>query len=440
MSKRRRKLPQGEFETTIASIDHSGRGIAKVDGKVTFIDNALPGETVKFKYLKTQKQWDEGQATDILQASDDRVEPICPHYTQCGGCSLQHLSPSAQRQLKQNTLLEQLQHFGCTQPQTILPPVTGPTDHYRNKARLGARYVHKKQSVLAGFREKFTHFVTDMEQCPILNPQMERAIPDLRQTLTQLSVYNAVPQIEVACADNHTALVIRHLDELTDSDQQLLQAFADRHRMLIYLQPKGPDTIHPLNDQHSDWLTYQLPEFNLTFHFHPTDFTQVNQTINEQLVRLAVNKLDLQPTDDVLDLFCGLGNFSLPIAQHAGSVTGIEGSNDMVQRADMNAQSNHITNTRFYQADLSQPLHTHTNWLQSYDKLLLDPPRSGAAAIVESINQLNVKKLVYVSCNPATLARDTYTLSQQGFILKEAGILDMFPHTSHVESLAVFEK
>lgn len=440
MSKKRKKLPEGEFEADIESLSHGGRGIAKLNGKVTFIDNALPGETVKFKYLKTQKQWDEGQATEIINSSPERTEPVCPHYAQCGGCSLQHLKSQSQLKLKQDTLLEQLHHFAGLEPQAILDPITGPTEHYRTKARLGARYVHKKASVLVGFREKFSHFVTDMQQCPILNSQVDKAIPALRQMLSELSVYNAVPQIEVAASDNATALIIRHLEALTDQDYALLRSFADKHDMLIYLQPKGPDTIHLLDDQYDRWLNYQLKAYDLTFYFYPTDFTQVNQTINAKLVQLAINKLDLQPTDEVLDLFCGLGNFSLPIAQYAHSVTGIEGSEAMVNRATMNAKANQITNTAFYQADLTQIINTHPNWLKHYDKLLLDPPRSGAAEIVESINKLDVSKIIYVSCNPATLARDSYTLKQQGYQLKEAGILDMFPHTSHVESIAVFEK
>ena len=436
---KRKKLPQGEFEATIDTLSHDGRGIAKLNGKVTFIDNALPGETLKFKYLKTQKQWDEGQATQITHPSPDRVDPICPHYSQCGGCSLQHMSPQAQLTLKQNTLLEQLQHFAGIQPHEVLSPITGPTQGYRTKARLAVRYVAKKQSALVGFREKFTHFVTDMHQCPILSPNVGNAIDDLRSAVEQISAYNAIPQIEVAIAQNATVLIIRHLQALTDADYQILNELSRQHQFTIYLQPKGPDTIHPLNPDDNPWLYYQLPEFDLTIYFQPTDFTQVNTIINQQLVNLACRELNLSPHDRVLDLFCGLGNFSLPIAQLAQQVTGIEGSCAMVERASMNASYNSLDNTQFLQSDLNQPLEDQS-WLQTYDKLLLDPPRSGAETIVRSIKKLDVNRIVYVSCNPATLARDCHHLAQQGYVLAKAGILDMFPHTNHVESIAVLEK
>lgn len=439
MARKRKKPPQGEFEATIDTLSHDGRGIAKLDGKVTFIDNALQGETVKFHYLKTNRQWDEGQATTILKASDDRSEPICPYYSQCGGCSLQHLSSQSQLQLKQNTLLEQLQHFAGTSPQSILPPVTGPTNGYRAKARLGVRYVNKKGPVLVGFREKFSNFITDMQHCPILTPEVDGAIGDLRDTISDLSIYNAIPQIEVASAQNTTALIIRHLQDLTEADYVKLKSLAQRHHFTIYLQPKGPDTIHPLDPGQDPWLYYQLPAFNLTFYFKATDFTQVNTSMNQKLVSLAYHELQLEPNDHVLDLFCGLGNFSLPIAQTAQTVTGIEGNEAMVNRAYMNAHHNDLNNVTFLQSDLTEPLNQQS-WLHPYNKLLIDPPRSGAEAIVNNIDKLDVKRIVYVSCNPATLARDSYQLTQHGYQLLKAGVLDMFPHTSHVESIAVFEK
>lgn len=440
--RRKKMLPEGEFTTTIEKMDHNGLGIARIDNKTTFIFNALPNETVKFKYVYSRKAFDNGITTEVITASPERQPPKCPHFGICGGCSLQHLKPAAQISYKQQTLLEQLKHFGATEPEAILPSLTGPEYGYRNKARLGVRFVIKKDTVLVGFRERQSNYLAQLDGCAVLNPRVGHLITPLRELIATLSAYRDIAQIEVAIGDTTTALIFRNLIELSEADQQKLIAFAEQHKLWIYLQPGNTDSVtklHPADEQ--IFLSYSLPAFKLTYQFHPLDFTQVNSAINQQMIPLALQLLNLQPDDKVLDLFCGLGNFTLPLAQQAQHVIGVEGSEKMVERASMNAQTNHINNVEFYAADLMADC-TNQAWAQqSYDKILLDPPRSGALEILPIIAKMQAKTIVYVSCNPATLARDAGELVKKyGYTLTSAGVMDMFPHTAHVESIALFTK
>lgn len=438
--KRHKKLPTGIFSTTIEKLSHEGRGIAHINGKTTFIDNALPGEQVDFEYTYTKSQFDEGKAIQIHQAAANRVEPRCPHFTICGGCSMQHLAQDAQIAHKQQTLLNQLQHFGQVQPNEILTPISSENYGYRTKARLGARLVHKKNSVLVGFREKYSNYLAEIDSCVILDERVGTKITALRELIASLSCPAEIAQIEVAMGEENVILIFRHLAPLTEQDHALLLAFANEHHFIIYLQPKGLDSIHVLPGQQTTWLNYHLKKYDLELLFHPTDFTQVNFAINQQMVEKALSLLELKPNDITLDLFCGLGNFTLAIARHCQKVIGVEGSNEMVMRAKMNAEHNNIHNTEFYAADLTQDV-TQQTWIKTpFNKLLIDPPRSGAQEIIEKLPFAQIERIVYVSCNPATLARDTALLIKQGYRLEKAGILDMFPHTTHVESIALFKR
>ena len=332
MSKRSRKqrLPGPVDRVTIESLAHDGRGVAHVDGKAVFIEGALPGELIGFEYLATHSKFDEGRATEIHQASPDRVTPRCPHFGICGGCSLQHLEAGAQIRAKQQVLLDNLQRIGGVVPEDILPPLTGPVWGYRNKARLGVKYVIKKGRVLVGFRERRAPYVADLTRCEVLHPSVGERIDQLATLLGELEGRARIPQIEVAVGDAATALVFRHLDPLSAADQARLQGFADELRMHVYLQPAGPDTVHALMPVDSI-LSYSLPEQEVELRFRPNDFTQVNSVINRQMVARVLEMLALDRSDTVLDLFCGLGNFTLPMARLAGSVTGVEGEAGLVE-------------------------------------------------------------------------------------------------------------
>lgn len=431
-----------EVVLTIKSLSHDGRGIAHVNDKITFISGALPGETLKCKLTKRHSRFNEGIAVEVITASENRVTPLCPHFDICGGCSLQHMNIEEQLVFKQNTLLEQLKHFGQVEPKSVLPPISGNPWGYRRKARLGVRYVRKKERLLVGFREKFSNFLADIHECPVLHKSVGMHIEDLSKLISSLQQYEHIAQIEVAISDNETALIFRHLEPLPESDKDHLITFAKMHKLQIYLQPNPPEAIQklwPTDDNNR--LSYALHEYNLEMKFYPTDFTQVNSEINQHMVHQAIALLDPQPTDTILDLFCGLGNFTLPIAQRAKHVIGIEGSHEMVLRARDNALHNNIHNTEFYAANLMEPS-PHQTWMQKkYDKILLDPPRSGAQEIIDCFKNFSANTVVYVSCNPATLARDAKKLvSEHGYKLKTTGIINMFPHTSHIEAIALFEK
>ncbi|MGB3621078.1 23S rRNA (uracil(1939)-C(5))-methyltransferase RlmD [Ketobacter sp. MCCC 1A13808] len=442
MARRRRKqkLPTEPVLIDITALSHDGRGIGRIDGKATFVDGALPGEQVMFEYTQKRSSFDEGRVVELLTAAANRVQPRCAQATICGGCSLQHLDPQAQIESKQSVLLEQLEHFGALQPQALLAPMTGPHYGYRRKARLGVKYVLKKESVLVGFREKRNSFLAEIEKCHVLAPEIGLIFPEIKALVMRLQARMAIPQIEVAKGDDATAIVVRHLEPLCEEDQAEWVKFCQDHQLHLYLQPAGQDSIHKVwPDDGNVRLSYQLPDFNLTMRFHPSDFTQVNQEINQQMIRDALQLMDVQPGERILDLFCGLGNFTLPLATKAATVVGVEGDEAMVQRGRENAQSNNIDNVEFYAADLTKPFDGQPWGQAGFDKILIDPPRSGALEIVAKMTVFRPKRIVYVSCNPATLARDAGELKKQGYSLIQAGVMDMFPHTTHVESIAVFE-
>lgn len=419
---RRRKLPDSVV-VDIESLSHDGRGVAHIDGKVAFVDGALPGEQVLMRYVRSKAQYADGAVEQVLIAAEERREPGCSAYGVCGGCSLRHMKAEDQRTLKQQVLAEQFEHFGKVEPEQWLFPMAGPEDGYRHKGRLGIRHVEKKGRTLVGFREKQGHYIAQNEGCQVLIPQVGQRLPDLARTLSLLEARDRIPQIELAAGDNETALVVRHLDPLSDVDLKLLIEFVTSHEFTLYLQPKGPETVHRVWPEGEPRLHYRLQEFGIEFAFHPMDFIQVNPQINRQVVVQAVEMLQLNSQDKSLDLFCGLGNFTLPLAIRAGSVVGVEGSDEMVRRGTENALRNNLDNVSFFAANLFESL-DNMSWVGHYDKLLLDPPRSGAERVVKEMSRFSPQRIVYVSCNPATLARDAGILVQeQGYRLLQAGIM-----------------
>ncbi|KZZ52423.1 23S rRNA (uracil(1939)-C(5))-methyltransferase [Oleiphilus sp. HI0130] len=446
--RRRKKLPQEPIECEISGgLSHEGRGIAKLDGKTQFIDAALPGERVMAQYVEQRGKFDELKTVEVLEASAERVTPPCAAAEICGGCSLQHMDTDAQIQFKEATLRDHFKHFGELEPEEWIAPMTGPTLGYRGKARLGVRYVAKKESVLVGFREKRNSFLADMQQCEVLNPKVGHHLLDLRELVAGLSVYRELPQFEVALGEDAAALVVRHMAPLTEDDTAKLVAFGQAQGFHIYLQPKGVDTVHRIwpesASKDEDRLHYTLdtPDGqSVKLAFHPMDFTQVNAEINKKMVRRALEWLDVKQDERVLDLFCGLGNFTLPLATQAKEVVGVEGDDAMVVRGKENASLNGLDNVRFYGANLQTDF-TKEEWAkEGFDKILIDPPRSGALDVCNYLTTFGAKRIVYVSCNPATLARDAGVIVEKGYRLVNAGVMDMFPHTSHVESIALFEK
>jgi len=437
-ARRKRKLPVDPVAVHVDDLSHDGRGVARLDGKAVFIDGALPGEDVEFVYTAKRRKHDEGRVHKVVKASLDRVEPRCLHAAICGGCSLQHMAPSAQISAKQQVLLDNLERIGDVQPKEVLAPLTGALWGYRYKARLGVRHVRKKGRVLVGFREKRSSFLADLSACEVLHTDVGKHLYELAKLIQSLSISAQIPQIEVAMGDDDCALVFRVLEAPSSDDMQALKLFAQQHNFHVYLQPKGPDTVSLLWPQASD-LTYRLPAHDIALHFLPTDFTQINPDINRKMIDQALALLEPQANDAVLDLFCGLGNFTLPLARHVSSITGVEGDAALVERARGNAQVNDVKNAEFHVADLAR-LVGQESWLKTrYDKLLIDPPRSGAAEVMPYIGQLAPERIVYVSCHPGSLARDAGMLvNEQGYTLEAAGVMDMFPHTAHVESIALF--
>lgn len=438
--RRRKKLPVDPATITVESLSHEGRGIAHIEGKTVFIDGGLAGEEVNFLYSRKRSKFDEGYTVEVIQASPLRTEPKCRHYAICGGCSLMHLQESEQIKHKQSVLLEQLTHLAAEVPEEILPSLSSEHWGYRHKARLGVKHVQKKEKVLVGFREKRSSFIADIDSCEVLHPKVAARIPDLQQLIAGLSIYNQIPQIEVAVAENITALILRHLQPLTSDDLELLRTFESKHELRFYLQPGGLDSIHPLSEP-TPVLQYNIDDGAISISFQPEDFTQVNFTLNQKMIELAMQLLAPGKDDVVLDLFCGLGNFTLPLARRAGRVFGLEGSEELIQRARANAEDNQLSNVEFASSDLMQDEIDIVFDLSTVNKILLDPPRSGAQEILQQLSLDNITTILYVSCNPATLARDTNILvNQKGYSLKKAGVMDMFPHTSHVESIALFKK
>ncbi len=437
---RGQRLPVELVEAQISALSAEGRGITHINDQVVFVDLALAGERVKFKYTTKIAKYAEGVAVEILQTSTDRIPPVCAAFERCGGCSLQHMSAVAQIALKQKMLLDQLEHVGKVKPQRVLEPLLGPQTAYRHKARLGVRFVVKKDKVLIGFRERGGRFLTDMACCEVLHESVGKNLEAMSQCLYQLHARQSIAQIEVAIGDNQAVLVFRHLQPLDEHDRCLLIQFCQQHNLVAYLQAGPPTELEPLWPEKPEPLFYRLNDFNIKIEFQPSDFTQVNPVINQQMVRLAVTRLQLDKTDKVLDLFSGLGNFSLAMASHCASVTAVEGSLLMVQKARDNAKLNNIKNTEFIFADLYSEEALTALWTkQHYNKILLDPPRSGAVAILPLLKKMQAEIIVYVSCHPSTLARDAGMLvNTLGYTLLEAGIMDMFPHTAHVESIAIF--
>jgi 23S rRNA (uracil1939-C5)-methyltransferase len=438
--RRRRKFSREPFEARVEDLSHDGRGVATHEEKKVFLHGALPGERVSARLTDRKRHYDEGETLEVLEASPERIEPHCPHFGQCGGCSLQHLDPERQIEYKDRTLRQNLARIGKVEPESWWAPLAGPLWAYRRRARLSVRYVHKKERVLVGFRERYGAFVADMQSCPVLDPRVEAQLEDLAATILGMEAKRTIPQIEVACGDSECALVFRHLEELGEDDLQALRDFARRSGIAVLLQPKGPASIHPLEPD-TVRLSFGLPDFGLELEFGPADFVQVNGAMNRRMVARAIELLEPGEDDRVLDLFCGLGNFTLPIATRAGGVVGVEGDAELVRKGGENARRNGLDNAVFFMADLNEDP-AGSPWLKKgYDKVLVDPPRSGAEFILPHIAASGAWRLVYVSCHPASLARDAGILVREhGFTLKGAGVMDMFPHTGHVESIALFER
>jgi len=428
----------------VESLDLEARGVARREGKVVFIEGALPFEKVSVHTIRSKPSYEVARVVDIHRESSARVEPRCPHFGMCGGCVMQHLDATAQVAIKQRALEDSLSHIGAVKPERILPPLHGPTWGYRYRARLSVKWVAKKGTVLVGFHERKSSFVADIKTCYVLPPHVAALLMPLREMVRALSVPDRVPQIEVSVGDKVTALVLRHMTPLTDNDIRVLREFAAQHNIQWWLQSKGPDTVHALEPEHEAQLAYTLPEFGLRMPYRPTDFTQVNHQINRALISRALTLLEVQPTDRVADMFCGLGNFSLPLATQAAEVVGVEGSQALTERAQDAALQAGIHNARFSTLNLFEVDLTWLTGLGHFDRMLIDPPREGAQALSTALAQLpqaaRPKRIVYVSCNPATLARDAAILvTEGGYKLLAAGVVNMFPHTGHVESIAVFE-
>ena len=432
-----------ENRVTIESLDQEGRGIAHDDGKVIFIEGALTGERVTYSSYRKKNNYEQAHVGRILKQSFMRVEPKCIHFGVCGGCSMQHLESRAQVAAKQRILEDNLARIGKVKPEIVLPPIYGPPWGYRQRARLSVRHVLKKGKTLVGFHEKRSSFVADMSRCEILPPKISKLIPLLAQLIDGLSIRERLPQIEVACGDNVDVLVLRVMEPPTAQDKAALYIFADTHGIQFWLQTKGPETAVPFHPLAAPPLTYTMPEFGIEMPFAPTEFTQVNHQLNRVMAHRAIRLLDPQPGERIADFFCGLGNFTLPIARSGAQVLGIEGSTALVKRAAQNAAHNDLScNTEFRAMNLFEMDEAVLAKLGEFDKWLIDPSRDGAMELVTAITPETAPRcIVYVSCNPATLARDAAVLAQvHGCALKAAGVMHMFPQTSHVESISVFWK
>ncbi len=428
----------------IESLDQEGRGVAHADGKAIFIEGALPGELVTYSPYRKKQNFELAQVAQILKPAFGRVVPQCEYFGTCGGCSMQHLDARAQVAAKQRVLENNLKHIGKVAPELILPAIYGTAWGYRYRARLSVRYVAKKNAVLVGFHEKRSSFIADMQTCEIMPARISGLVMPLRKLIDALSIRQRLPQIEVSLGENVDVLVLRILEPLSAQDEAMLKVFADQHRIQFFLQPGGPKTAYRFYPQDAPELNYTLPEFDILIPFHPTEFTQVNPSMNRVLVRRALNLLKPQPGERVADLFCGLGNFTLPIARCGAHVVGYEGSAALVRRAAENADRNGLgSRAQFIETNLFD---VDEAWLQEqgyFDKMLIDPPREGAINVAASLTKAKSvpRRIVYVSCNPATLARDAAVLvHRNGYSLRAAGVVNMFPHTAHVESIALFER
>jgi 23S rRNA (uracil1939-C5)-methyltransferase len=427
---------------TVESLDQEGRGVAHRDGKAIFIEGALPGERVTCTPYRRKPAYEVATLDRVIKPVSQRVTPRCRHFGTCGGCSLQHLDARAQVAVKQRVLEDSLWHIGRVRPGEILPAIHGPAWGYRHRARLTVRYVPKKGGALVGFHEKRSSYVADMDSCEVLPERYSALLRPLRDLVNALSIHNRLPQIEIAAGDEADVLVFRVLEPLLPPDVELLRRFAIDHAVRIYLQPGRPETASPMSAEHTADLYYTLPEFGLTMRFGPTDFTQVNHAVNRILVRRALALLDPQPGERVADLFCGIGNFTLAIARRGAIAVGVEGSSELLRRAAANAEANGLSTAAiFVESDLYRPAGDWLSALGPFDRMLLDPPRDGAVELIKALPEQSPRRLVYVSCNPGTLARDAAVLTQaRGYRLSAAGVVNMFPHTSHVESIAVFDR
>ncbi len=440
MSRKRKPLPSTLIEAEIASLTHEGRGLTHVDGKAVFVDGALAGERVRFRYTRLQRRFDEGTVVEVLRPAPERVEPKCPHFGVCGGCRLQHLEATAQIHMKQASLADIFSRIGRVTPERWLAPLIAGHWGYRRKARLGVRHVLKKGRTLVGFRERGNAFLADLTSCEVLHPAVGERLVVLADMIAALSIRDQVPQIEMAMGDDVCVLVLRVMQPPSADDIAHLLAVAAREGFHLYLQDGGVETIHPLPGQAVE-LSYSLPGHGVHLVFEPHDFTQVNLELNRLMVDQALELLAIQPHESVLDLFCGLGNFTLPLAHRAATVVGVEGDAGLVARARANAALNGIETAQFYTANLDAELDQQP-WLnQRFQTALLDPPRTGALAVLDTLPRLGIERILYVSCNPATLARDADRLvNTLGYRFCAAGVMDMFPHTAHVESMALFER
>lgn len=428
------------MEVLIESVDHEARGVGRNDNKVVFVENALPQEIVGVDIRRRKPSYETGVSTYIKSVSASRIKPRCVNFGVCGGCSFQHVDARTQLAIKQRVLEDALERIGSVRPEQILSPICGPQFNYRSRARLSSRYVIKKEKALVGFREKGKSYVVDMASCEVLPDHISRLLPELKLLVQSFSIRERVPQIEVACGNDVNVLAFRMLEDPSLEDLRLLEQFAAKHDLVIFMQRGGPTTLTQIYPDEPVALTYSITDMNLTYEFGLSEFTQVNTDVNSVLVRRAMSMLDLKPTDRVADLFCGLGNFSLAIARSGAQVIGLEANQELIDRAIDNAARNELSDLcDFKVANLFTDGCPDYRSLQSMDKLLIDPPRDGAAELIKGVGSDGPKKIVYVSCNPATLARDAGTLvHEHGYRLLSAGIVNMFPNTSHVESIALF--
>lgn len=455
-------IPQESFGLTIDRLSHDGRGIAHRDGKTIFVEGALPGELIQARYTALHGRFDEARCLEIINPSDQRTLPRCRHYAQCGGCELQHLQPGSQLEAKQQLVLDQLRRFSKLTPDHLIQPLTGPSWHYRRRARLGFQVHRKTGDITLGFRRKRSQELLSIMECPILDQRGENLLPALQACLKRLSRPASLSHIELAFGDptstrslsrHDGALICRHPKSLLTEDRDQLAALAKAHQMDLYLQPGGPETLcrHHLEigaenstgvgyAEKAQRLYYQLPAHDLSLAFHPGDFTQINGSVNPAMIDLALELLEITPEDRILDLFCGLGNFTLPLARYAAEVVGIEAVEMMVERGRENAETNGLHNVHFHAADLAQDCSHHPWFRQGFNKIVLDPPRGGALEVIRQLAAYDADRILYISCNPATLARDAGELAAQNYRLSKLGVMDMFPQTMHVESIALFER
>ena len=440
MARSRSKINR-EFDIEISDLLHDGRGVGRLDGKAVFVAGALPGETVLAKQTGRNRHFDEAQAIEVLVSSPDRVLPACEHFGVCSGCVLQHLHQDRQIAAKEHVLLENLARIGHVEAETVLAPLVDAAWGYRRKGRFSVRYVEKKGRTVVGFREINPRFVAEVTHCHTIIPELGLRVGELAALVDSLDGKRVMPQIEFIAGDGPVALIFRHLEALAEADLDRLVAYAKDSGFAVFLQPGGSESVHPLWPANGVDLAFAIPAFDLSLAFRPLDFIQVDAGLNQKMIARAMHLLDPQPGDRVLDLFCGLGNFTLPLARKAGEVVGVEGDAGLVARARMNAQRNGLGNVQFHAADLAGDLASEPWMKQGFNKMLIDPPRAGATEVLAQMPLKGIERIVYVSCHPGSLARDAgFLVKERGYRLKAAGAMDMFPQTAHVESIALFEK